>query len=104
MGKQNVRVPEAESGLLKILIKTWVLILNPDSSEDSRSFQPSRTVGTDEGRDLPPMIPDLIQEGGRTYVEEEDRSAVPRRAQVSSRSVRSCVCPLELESQGVEGG
>ena len=38
--------------LLKFSVKTRVLISNPDF-EDSRSFKPSRTVGTDEGRNLP---------------------------------------------------
>ena len=35
-------------------IKNWVLIMESGFFEDSRSFQPSRTVGTDEGRDIPP--------------------------------------------------
>ena len=46
----------------------------------------------------------MDQEQGRTDVEEEDRSAVPRRAPTFSRSVRLFVRPKEIESQGVEGG
>ena len=75
----------------------------PRSLLDSRSSCCSRTVGTDEGRDLPRRL--KTRSGMRADGRRGRRPQCgPETRTVSSRSVRLCVRPHEAESQGVEGG